>query len=81
MIDTARSLPIEHVAASADVMFLLLFFQVNMAVMILRHKMPDLEREFRTLWYPAIPIIGLISQGFLAVFLFDYSRIAWYFPR
>ncbi|MFO7742239.1 MAG: hypothetical protein R6X31_08000 [Anaerolineae bacterium] len=32
MIDMAWSLPIEHVAASADVMFLLLFFQVNVAV-------------------------------------------------
>lgn len=75
----AWSLPIEHVAASADVMFLLLFFQVNVAVMTLRHKMPDLEREFRIPWYPAVPIIGLITQGFLAVFLFDYSPIAWYF--
>lgn len=79
MIVMAWSLPIEHVAASADVMFLLLFFQVNVAVMTLRHKMPDLEREFRIPWYPAVPIIGLITQGFLAVFLFDFSPIAWYF--
>ncbi|MFO7742238.1 MAG: hypothetical protein R6X31_07995 [Anaerolineae bacterium] len=43
--------------------------------------MPDLKREFRIPWYPAVPIIGLITQGFLAVLLFDYSRIAWYFPR
>ena len=79
MIAMAWSLPIEHVAAAADVMFLLLFFQVNVAVMTLRHRMPDLERAFRIPWYPAVPIVGLITQGFLVVFLFNYSPIAWYF--
>jgi len=78
MILMAWSLPIEHVAAAADIMFLLLFFQVNVAVMTLRHKMPDLERGYRIPWYPVVPIIGLITKGFLAVFLFNYSPIAWY---
>ncbi|MBN1314690.1 MAG: amino acid permease [Anaerolineales bacterium] len=78
MILMAWSLPIEHVAAAADIMFLLLFFQVNVAVMILRHKMPELERGYRIPWYPIVPIIGLITKGFLAVFLFNYSPIAWY---
>jgi len=78
MILMAWSLPIEHVAAAADIMFLLLFFQVNVAVMTLRHKMPDLERGYWIPWYPVVPIIGLITKGFLAVFLFNYSPIAWY---
>lgn len=79
MIGMAWSLPIEHVAAAADIMFLLLFFQVNVAVMTLRHKVPDMERGYRIPWYPAVPIIGLITKAGLAVFLFDYSPIAWYF--
>ena len=78
MIAMAWSLPIEHVAAAADIMFLLLFFQVNVAVMILRHKMPDLDRGFVIPWFPIVPIIGLITKGILAVFLFQYSPIAWY---
>jgi amino acid transporter/nucleotide-binding universal stress UspA family protein len=78
MVAMAWSLPIEHVAAAADIMFLLLFFQVNVAVMTLRHKMPHLDRGYVIPWYPIVPIIGLITKGFLAVFLFNYSPIAWY---
>ena len=78
MVLMAWSLPIEHVAAAADIMFLLLFFQVNIAVMTLRHKMPELDRGYLIPWYPIVPIIGLITKGFLAVFLFNYSPIAWY---
>ncbi|HEM61505.1 MAG TPA: amino acid permease, partial [Chloroflexi bacterium] len=79
MIVMAWSLPIEDVAASADIMFLLLFFQVNVAVMTLRHRMPDLERGFVIPWFPIVPIIGLITKGILAIFLFGYSPVAWYF--
>jgi nucleotide-binding universal stress UspA family protein len=78
MLVMAWSLPIEAVAASADIMFLLLFFQVNVAVMTLRHKLPNLERGYHIPWYPMVPIIGLITKGFLAVYLFSYSPVAWY---
>lgn len=79
MIVMAWSLPIEDVAAAADIMFLLLFLQVNVVVMTLRKRLPELERGFRIPWFPAVPITGLITQGSLAVFLFGYSQIAWYF--
>jgi amino acid transporter/nucleotide-binding universal stress UspA family protein len=79
MILMAWSLPIEHVAAAADIMFLLLFFQVNVAVMTLRHKMPGLERGFVIPWFPVVPIVGLITKAILAVFLFGYSPVAWCF--
>ena len=78
MLVMAWSLPIEVVAASADIMFLLLFFQVNVAVMMLRRKMPNLDRGFHIPWYPVTPILGLITMGFLAVYLFSYSPVAWY---
>jgi amino acid transporter/nucleotide-binding universal stress UspA family protein len=79
MILMAWALPIEDVAAAADIMFLLLFLQVNVAVMTLRKRMPDLERGFVIPWFPGVPIIGLVTQGILAVFLFGYSQVAWYF--
>ena len=74
----AWSLPIEHVAAAADIMFLLLFIMVNISVMVLRHKEPDRKRGFSIPWFPAIPILGLVTQGMLAVYLFTYSPVAWY---
>ncbi len=79
MILMALSLPLADVAAAADIMFLLLFLQVNVAVMILRKKMPDLERGFRIPWVPGIPILAIILNAFLAVYLFTFSAIAWYF--
>ena len=78
MMLMAWSLPIEDVAASADIMFLLLFLQVNLAVMTLRQKMPLLDRGFVIPWFPVVPIIGLITNLGLAVYLFTFSPIAWY---
>jgi len=79
MIVIAWSLPIEDVAAAADIMFLLLFLQVNVAVMTLRHQMPALERGFRVPWFPVIPLLAIASNGLLALQLFRFSPIAWYF--
>ncbi len=74
----AWSLPIEDVAAAADIMFLLLFLQVNLAVMTLRQKMPNLDRGFVIPWFPLVPIIGLLTNLGLALYLFTFSPIAWY---
>jgi nucleotide-binding universal stress UspA family protein len=71
-------LPLEHVAAAADIVFLLLFFQVDLAVIILRRKRPDLERGFRIPWFPAVPVLGMAGLIVLAVLLFTYSPLAWY---
>ncbi len=78
MLLIAWALPIEDVAAAADVMFLLLFFQVNVTVMRLRHKMPHLDRGFRIPWMPVVPILALIANGMLAAYLFRFSPEAWY---
>jgi amino acid transporter/nucleotide-binding universal stress UspA family protein len=78
MVLMAWSLPINDVAAAADIMFLLLFLQVNVAVMTLRQKMPDMARGFVIPWFPVVPIIGLLTNLVLAVYLFTFSQIAWY---
>lgn len=79
MLSMAWSLPIQDVAAAASIMFLLLFLMVNIAIMALRRKMPDQERGFRVPWFPALPIIAIIFNGLLALQLFTFSPIAWYF--
>ena len=71
-------LPIEDVAAAAAIMFLLLFLQVNVAVMTLRKKRPDLERGFVIPWFPFVPIIAIVLNALLALNLFTFSPIAWY---
>jgi amino acid transporter/nucleotide-binding universal stress UspA family protein len=74
----AWSLPIEALAAAADIMFLLLFFQVNVSTMILRRKMPELDRGFYIPWFPVVPIIGLFTQIGLIIFLFQYEPRAFF---
>ena len=76
VIFMAALLPIEDVAAAADVMFLLLFVQVNVAVIRLRSKRPDLDRGFRIPLVPFIPMLAIGTMLFLAVFLFSHYPMA-----
>ncbi len=65
----AVALPIESVAAASDVMFLLLFVQVNVAVVRLRRTRPDLDRGFRIPFVPVVPVIAIGAMLVLTVFL------------
>ncbi len=78
MLAMGWALPIEAVAASADIMFLLLFLQVNIAALMIRHKLPDLPRSFKIPWVPWVPILAIACNVLLAVHLFSFSSIAWY---
>lgn len=73
VIGMALSLPIEDVASAADVMFLFVFMQVNVAVIRLRRTRPDLDRGFRVPLLPVLPILGILTQLFIAYYLFRYS--------
>ncbi|HPS93288.1 MAG TPA: amino acid permease, partial [Deltaproteobacteria bacterium] len=73
----AVSLPVEDVASAADIMFLLLFLQVNIAMIRLRKKRPDLDRGFITPLFPWVTIAGIVLLLILAVYMFNYSVIAW----
>ena len=75
----AWTLPIEDVAASASIMFLLLFMLVNFAVLFLRLQNPELERGFRVPLFPILPVLAILSNAFLAVNVFRFSPIAWVF--
>jgi amino acid transporter/nucleotide-binding universal stress UspA family protein len=73
----AVTLPIEDVASAADIMFLLLFLQVNIAMIRLRKSRPDLDRGFTTPLFPWLSIVGIVLLLFLAVYMFNYSPTAW----
>ncbi|MFQ5883797.1 MAG: amino acid permease [Thermoplasmata archaeon] len=80
-------LPIEEIAASASVMFLLLFTLANASVISLRKKRPDLDRGFRVPFVPFVPLIGIILNISLAAYVWFFpvleggmgpGQIAWY---
>ena len=77
MLLAAWVLPLEEVAAAADIMFLALFLQVNFAAMSLRRRRPDLKRAFMIPWYPVVPVLAVIANAILALYLFTFSITSW----
>jgi len=73
----AVSLPIEDVASAADIMFLLLFLQVNLAMISLRKKRKDLDRGYKVPLFPYLTIAGILLLLFLAIYMLKYSILAW----
>jgi amino acid transporter/nucleotide-binding universal stress UspA family protein len=79
IIIMAAGLPIEDVASAADIMFLLLFLQVNVAVIVIRKKFgKELDYGYKMPFFPIIPVLGFVSQLFLAIYMFNYSPAGWY---
>jgi len=69
-----------QIAASADVMFLLLFLLVNWSAIVLRKKLPDIPRPYKIPFFPYVPIAGMASKGILAVGLLllpGAGPVAW----
>lgn len=78
IIIVAVFLPTMDVASSASIMFLFLFFMVNICVIKIRRNMGDeLEYGFIMPLFPLFPVIAIISQAVLAVWLINMSWIAW----
>lgn len=73
----ALTLPIQDVAASADIMFLLLFILVNYTLISLRRQRPEMERPFKMPFFPVLPWIGIVAGLALALTLYNLSPIAW----
>ncbi len=72
------TLDLNTVAASADVMFLLLFLMVNWAAIVLRRTMPDVKRYYLMPLFPLIPILGIATKFVLAISLWTIEPIAWF---
>jgi APA family basic amino acid/polyamine antiporter len=59
-------------------MFLLTFTLVNLSLIALRRKFPELKGGFRVPLYPATPIVAIALNMFLAVYQFNFDPRAWY---
>ena len=78
VIIVATFLPTKDVASSASIMFLFLFFLVNVCVIKIRRDMADeLEYGYIMPLFPIFPILAIILQAILAVWLLHMSLLAW----
>src|SRR5438270_1045890 len=57
--------PIDDIGRMVNIGTLLAFVIVSIAVLVLRRTHPDLHRPFRTPWVPLVPILGVISNGYM----------------
>src|SRR5437588_3050865 len=57
--------PIDDIGKMVNIGTLLAFVIVCIAVMILRKTNPGQARPFRTPWVPVVPILGVISNGYM----------------
>ncbi|MCU1300394.1 MAG: Amino acid permease [Candidatus Sulfotelmatobacter sp.] len=57
--------PIDDIGRMVNIGTLLAFVIVSISVMVLRYTNPDQPRPFRTPWVPFIPILGVISNGYM----------------
>jgi amino acid transporter/nucleotide-binding universal stress UspA family protein len=73
----ALLLPIQDVASAASIIFMLLFVMVNTSAITLRRR-SDVRRPFKVPLMPLFPLLGIVSQLFLSIYLFNLSPIAWY---
>jgi hypothetical protein len=74
----AYALPLDQIALAAGIIFLLLFTQVNIAVITIRRIHGDrLQYGFKTPFFPIIPIIGIFLKSGLAIYLLITQPMSW----
>jgi len=74
----AYTLPLTDIAIAAGVIFLLLFTQVNVAVISIRRIYGDkLDYGFKTPFFPIIPIVGIFLMIGLAIYLLITHPLSW----
>jgi basic amino acid/polyamine antiporter, APA family len=74
--------PIDDIGKMVNIGTLLAFVIVSIAVLVLRRTNPDQPRPFRTPWVPLVPILGVISNGYMMYKLgwINWARlIVWLF--
>src|SRR2546425_5709242 len=66
--------PIDDIGKMVNIGTLLAFIMVCIAVMILRKTNPGQPRPFRTPWVPAVPILGILFNGYM---MYKLGWINW----
>jgi APA family basic amino acid/polyamine antiporter len=68
------TIPIDDIGKMVNIGTLLAFVIVCIAIMVLRKTNPAQERPFRTPWVPAIPILGVLFNGYM---MYKLGWINW----
>lgn len=55
--------------------YMYVVFFTNVALILLRRKMPDRPREFMTPWYPVLPVIGCVGILVVEVFTEPHALV------
>lgn len=77
MLTMSVTLPIRDIAASTNIMFLLVFIMVCVTVIRLRKSRPERKRPFRAPLVPWLPGLAILAGLLLSVWLLQISVIAW----
>jgi len=57
--------PIDQIGKMVNIGTLLAFVIVSISVMVLRYTNPSQPRPFRTPWVPLVPVLGVITNGYM----------------
>jgi basic amino acid/polyamine antiporter, APA family len=68
------TVPIDDIGKMVNIGTLLAFVIVCIAILVLRKTNPGQERPFRTPWVPAIPILGVLFNGYM---MYKLGWINW----
>jgi amino acid transporter len=74
----AVGLPLEVIGSGASLMFLLSFALTNGAMIVIRVREPNLPRGYKAPLFPLLPILGIICNLGLAIYLFTFQPMTWY---
>jgi APA family basic amino acid/polyamine antiporter len=66
--------PIDDIGKMVNIGTLLAFVIVCIAVMVLRRSNPEQHRPFRTPWVPAVPVLGIVFNGYM---MYKLGWINW----
>jgi basic amino acid/polyamine antiporter, APA family len=66
--------PIDDIGKMVNIGTLLAFVIVSIAVLVLRQTNPGQHRPFRTPWVPFVPVMGVISNGYM---MYKLGWINW----
>lgn len=77
MLIITIALPIKDIAASTNIMFLLVFVLVCVTLIRLRIQRPKRQRPFKVPFFPWLPAMAIIAGIGLSLWLLQISLIAW----
>jgi len=78
LVVMAVGLPVEVIGSGASLMFLLSFAMTNAAMILIRVREPNLPRGYKAPFFPWLPILGIVFNLGLALYLFTFQPMTWY---